>query len=116
MRACVQHPFKQHCLLHIYTVEQRFRLLESGSCEYGRKLFEGVGAFALLQDRRRHPDEAAVEPNGGGSPTSSGDGSGRLEGGRGGGDATAERGGVAGGGTSGVVCVATTHLYWHPDG
>ncbi|CAM9546383.1 unnamed protein product [Pylaiella littoralis] len=89
-----------------------FRLLKSGSCAYGRKLCEGVGAFALLQDRCRRPDET-VEINGG-SLTTNGDGSDGRKGGRG--ESSAKEGRRGAAKTFGVICVVTTHLFWHPDG
>lgn len=131
---------------------QRFRLLDSGSCDYGRYLFGGVGSFALLQDRRRLPprsdSDETVEWGGDlrgpiGTGPDAGNGFDRL--GRQGdeNDATAEgeeekeeeeEDGVARrerwrerwlgealrpgaeASESGIVCVATSHLYWHPDG
>lgn len=125
---------------------QRFRLLDSGSCDFGKYLFSGVGAFALLQDRRRRPprtrpcDGETVEDDGDSSgpirttQPSADDGADSLGGhgdesnatagggeGEGGVGRTGRRtGGALGSGAeaseSGIVCVATGHLYWHPDG
>ncbi len=100
-------------------------MVDSGSCEYGRQLFGGVGAFALLEDRLRRPDA--------GSGGETGDIGGKRDGrpagashdtgyavstaGRGGGGGEGEGlGEGVGAETSGIVCVATSHLYWHPDG
>ncbi|CAM9589071.1 unnamed protein product [Ectocarpus sp. 13 AM-2016] len=117
---------------------QVFRLLDSGSCEYGENLMGGVGAFALLEDRRQHRQRSHPTP--GGLPAndesvekvgvadgtrgsrSTRNGPRDEHGGGGGGSEAAEGGGVGVAATatkddpSGLVCVATTHLYWHPDG
>ncbi|CAN0012532.1 unnamed protein product, partial [Ectocarpus sp. 12 AP-2014] len=117
---------------------QVFRLLDSGSCEYGENLMGGVGAFALLEDRRQHRRRRHPTPGGlpdndetvemvGVADGTRGSGSTRNgprgeHGGGGGGSEAAEGGGVGAAATatkddpSGLVCVATTHLYWHPDG
>lgn len=94
-----------------------FRLLASECCDFGRDLFQGVGSFVMLEDRRRHlrpsdaenaqplSDNAHIKTRGK-----------RGDGGEEGGSAAetiVEQGEAA---SSGVVCVATTHLYWHPDG
>ncbi|CAM9255538.1 unnamed protein product [Ascophyllum nodosum] len=123
-----------------------FRLLDSGTCELGEELLGMVSAFALLQDRRRHrpsrdsspphPRPAAraetesVQPNN--LDTLTDQGGNRM--------ASVERavnnnnniydgidddGGDKEEGTwgaeidpeaCGMVCVVTTHLYWHPQG
>lgn len=98
----------------------------------------GVGTFALLEDRRQRrrrrrptpvgrPDNNETVETTGVADGTRGSGSTRNgprdeQGGCGGGSAAAEGGGVGAAATateedpSGLVCVATTHLYWHPDG
>eukprot|EP00903_Cladosiphon_okamuranus_P014269 g13253.t1 len=121
---------------------KRFRLLDSGSCEFGRYLFDGVGAFALLQDRRRrppHPDPGETVGGHGDLSGPIGTGPGAANGvdrvGGHGDESDTTQGGEEGQAMgrkerwleeslrpgaalseSGIVCVATSHLYWHPDG
>ncbi|CAM9913441.1 unnamed protein product [Ectocarpus fasciculatus] len=118
---------------------QVFRLLDSGSCEYGERLMGGVGAFALLEDRRqqrrrRHPTTVVLPENDeivgttgvvdgtmGSRSAKKGPLGEQGECGSGSGAAEEERVRAAAAAAteddpSGLVCVATTHLYWHPDG
>lgn len=93
---------------------QVFRLLDSDSCDFGRDLFQGVASFVLLQDRRRqlHPAYAEnAQPLNDDAPIV------RLgKRGHGEEEASAEPVDQGEAAVSGLVCVATTHLYWHPDG
>ncbi|CAM9232981.1 unnamed protein product, partial [Scytosiphon promiscuus] len=129
-----------HGVAILFDSKQMFHLVDSGSCEYGKELVGGVGAFALLQDRgrrrrqqqrqelqrrRRHEEDPSLHAEGGSPQTDrpsgrkssrGGSGSGPRDGSGGSAQGGRRQGGAAGAEASGFVCVATTHLYWHPDG
>lgn len=76
---------------------QVFRLLDSSSCELEKDLLGTVSVFTLLQDRRRgnsHPSNVDVVQRG--------ESQGRWA------NVDPE--------ACGMLCVVTTHLYWHPQG
>lgn len=105
---------------------QVFRLLDFESCDYGRALHRGVGACVLLEDLRRghcardqgrastaemsseHESNLADERKSQLAAAMSTRNNGRAVNGGERGEASMD--------LRKTLCVATTHLYWHPNG